>query len=96
MEVSNTILKDNGRLLQKIHQIDGDMATIEIHLPEYLDIVSLLALEKRMAEVAKASNKKLRLLANTTNLTVEKYATRLFATRDNIFLSIDWREQENV
>lgn len=93
MEISHAVLKDNSSLVHNIQQmnINPDVpVAVEINLPDYLDTVSLLALERRMREVSKVCNRKLRLLAKTTNLVVEKYATRIFAECDNIFLTVDW------
>lgn len=93
MEISYAVLKDNGSLVHNIQQLNSSPevpVVVEVNLPEYLDTVSLLALERRMHEVAKACNRKLRLLARTTNLTVEKYATRIFAECDDIYLTVDW------
>ncbi len=33
----------------------------------------------------------LAFIGKTKNTLVEKYATRLFADRDDIFLTVDWR-----
>lgn len=93
MEISYGALKDNGSLVRDIQQLISNPEVpvlVEINLPEYLDTVSLLALERRMHEVSKACNRKLRLLAKTTNLAVEKYATRIFAECDDIYLTVDW------
>ena len=93
MEISHAVLKDNGSLVRNIQQLNSSPevpVAVEVNLPEYLDTVSLLALEHRMHEVTKACNCKLRLLAKTTNLTVEKYATRIFAECDDIYLTVDW------
>lgn len=95
MAVCNKLMKDNGNLVSDIcaeHLDPGTFVLVEINLPEYLDITSLLALQKRMAETVKVTGMNLRLLAKTSNLAVEKYATRIFADRDDIFLTVDWRD----
>ena len=79
-------LADNGSLVQNISNANfasDEVVPVEITLPEYLDVTSLLAMYKRMVEV--------RLIGKTRNTLVEKYATRLFADRDDIFLTVDWR-----
>lgn len=88
-------LADNGTLVQKISNANfapDVVVPVEINLPEYLDATSLLAMYKRMVEVSKVTGHKLRLVGKTKNLEVEKFATRLFADRDDIFLSVEWRE----
>lgn len=87
------LLQDNSDLIRHIkdmHVSADTVVPVEISLPEYLDITSLLALERRMIETANLCGCKLRLVGKTTNVDVEKYATRIFATRDDIFLSVDW------
>lgn len=87
-------LADNGSLVQNISNANfasDEVVPVEITLPEYLDVTSLLAMYKRMVEVSKVTNHKLRLIGKTRNTLVEKYATRLFADGDDIFLTVDWR-----
>lgn len=87
-------LADNGDLVRNIKESQiplEEVVPVEISLPEYLDITSLMALYKRMVDVSKVTGRRLRLLAKTKNTAVEKYATRLFADRDDIFLTVDWR-----
>lgn len=87
-------LADNGPLVQNISNANfasDEVVPVEITLPEYLDVTSLLAMYKRMVEVSKVTGHKLRLIGKTKNTLVEKYATRLFADRDDIFLTVDWR-----
>lgn len=95
MEVQDRLLSDNGNLVHDILAMQvakDELIPIAISLPDYVDITSLLALQKRMVDAAKITGKRLRLVAKTNNLTVEKYATRIFADRDDIFLTVDWRE----
>lgn len=87
-------LADNGSLVQNISNANfasDEVVPVEITLPEYLDVTSLLAMYKRMVEVSKVTNHKLRLIGKTRNTLVEKYTTRLFADSDDIFLTVDWR-----
>ena len=79
-------LADNGSLVQNIS--NANFASDEV-VP--VDVTSLLAMYKRMVEVSKVTGHKLRLIGKTKNTLVEKYATRLFADRDDIFLTVDWR-----
>lgn len=95
MEVQDRLLSDNGNLVQSILEMrvaEDELVPVEITLPDYVDITSLLALQKRMVDAAKITGRKLRLVASTKNLTVEKYATRIFADRDDIFLTVNWRD----
>lgn len=94
MEIQNTIVQDNGNLVRDILTTDKELVPVCVNLPDYLDVTSLLALQKRMADAAEVTGKKLRLVAHTDNLQVEKYATRIFAGRDDIYLSIDWRAND--
>lgn len=87
------LLQDNSDLIRHIKDMGVSSETVvpvQIDLPDYLDITSLLALEKRMVETVKLCGCKLRLVGKTKNIEVEKYATRIFATRNDIFLSVDW------
>lgn len=96
MEIYSRPLNDNSRLMTAIASTGaqkGDMVCVNINLPDYLDITSLLAMKKRMVEACETSGVKLRLLGNTTNLEVEKSVIRLFADRDDIFVTVDWREE---
>lgn len=96
MEILRRRLNDNSRLLEALskEQYNGAPITVQVYLPDYLDITSLLAMKKRMVETAEISKKKLRLISHTSNLDVEKFATRLFADRDDIFITIDWRNKD--
>lgn len=87
------LLPDNGDLIRAIKDMNVSRDTVvnvQINLPEYLDITSLLALERRMIETVQLCGCKLRLVGKTKNLDVEKYATRIFADRNDIYLSVDW------
>lgn len=87
------LLPDNGDLIRAIKDMNVSKDTVvnvQINLPEYLDITSLLALERRMIETVQLCGCKLRLIGKTKNLDVEKYATRIFADRNDIYLSVDW------
>lgn len=96
MEILRGRLNDNSRLLEALskEQYNGTPITVQVYLSDYLDITSLLAMKKRMVETAEISKKKLRLISHTSNLDVEKFATRLFADRDDIFITIDWRNKD--
>lgn len=85
-------IQDSRELVQDIIAQKTDIVTVRIDLPDYLDIVSLLALDKRMSEIARACGVKIRLLGETKNLAVEKALTRLCANRDNIYTTILWKE----
>lgn len=96
MEICSGTLRDNSRIMKDLadlHPNPGDMVCVKVNLPEYVDITSMLALQRRMVQVAETGNVVLRLLGTTTNPVVEKYATRLFAERDDIFITIDWRAE---
>lgn len=87
------LLPDNGDLIRAIKDMNvlrDTVVNVQINLPEYLDITSLLALERRMIETVQLCGCKLRLVGKTKNLDVEKYATRIFADRNDIYLSVDW------
>lgn len=97
MEIYRGQLRDNGSLVKDIsdlHLPPGSLVAVEVNLPEYVDITSLLALQRRMIETVRITGMHLRLLASTTNLIVEKYATRMFADRDDIYLTVDWRNKD--
>lgn len=97
MAIHNTVISDNGSMVANVRELgvkEGDTVLISVNLPDYLDTKALLAMEKRMSDLAALFKVNVRLLANTTNTTVEKYAMRLFDTRDNIFISVDWRNNE--
>ena len=97
MEVLCRPLKDNSHLVEEVSKADKDQALVcvGIYLPEYLDMTSLMAMKRRMVEVCKVTGRKLRLIGSTKNIEVEKYATRLFADRADIFLSVDWRGEDD-
>lgn len=89
------MLEDNSDLIMHIKRMRVTKETVipvAIKLPEYLDVTSLLALEKRMIETVQLCGCRLRLVGKTKNVDVEKFATRIFATRDDIFLSVEWSE----
>lgn len=86
-------LKDNSRLVAEISKQpdEVELIPVKVFLPDYLDTTSMVALKRRMVEAANVTGRKLRLLASTHNIEVEKWATRLFADRDDIYLTVDWR-----
>lgn len=88
------LLEDNGDLIRHIKDMNfpsDAVVAVSVKLPDYLDVTSLLALERRMVETVQLCGCRLRLVGKTTNLEVEKFATRIFADRNDIFLSVDWR-----
>lgn len=98
MEILRRVIKDSPQLMTDIGEMNpnkGDMVIVEIDLPDYLDITSLLAMDKRLHEVAKFYGIKLRLLGHTLDLDTEKYATQLFSTREDLYLTIDWRQTDD-
>lgn len=92
-----TTTRDNGELIKNIrlyHADDTEPIPVEVTLPDYLDITSLLALQRRMFEVVRLTGKSLRLVSSTRSLEVEKYFTRLFADRDDIFTTVRWERDD--
>lgn len=95
MEILRELIKDNSHIMQEIAKLnlkENDLVCIKVNLPEYVDITSLLAMKRRMVDVAHTAHVRLRLVGKTTNLEVEKSVVRLFADRDDIFMSVDWRD----
>lgn len=85
-------IQDSRELVQDIIAQGTEVVTVRVNLPDYLDTVSLLALDKRMAEIARACNVKIRLIGETSNLAVDKALTRLCAARDNVYTTILWKD----
>lgn len=93
MAIHSRTLNDNSGLMQEIAKLNpekGDVVKVKINLPEYVDITSMLAMYRRMVQAAEQSGVVLRLMAKTSNMEVEKYATRLIAERNDLFLTVDW------
>ena len=98
MKILRGVIKDSPHLMTDIgelHPNKEDMVVVEINLPDYLDITSLLAMDKRLNEIAKFYGIKLRLLGRTLDLETEKYATKLFSVREDLYLTIDWRPADD-
>lgn len=96
MAIHSRTLSDNSGLMREIASLnakEGDVVCVKVYLPDYLDITSMMAMSRRMAEVAEQTHVTLRLLTKTKNMDVEKFATRLFAERDDIYLTVDWRDE---
>lgn len=95
MEIHDkVVLTDGPDLVSKVSSYDKDVeiVPVEINLPDYLDVTTLIALQKRFVELTQVTKRKVRLVSKTTNNVVEKTVHRLFSDSDNIFVTIEWRD----
>lgn len=82
------LIKDSYNLVKEVCNSKDEVVSIEINLPNYLDVTSLLILQRRIADVRRISKKKLRLVGRTNNLDVEKMIQKVFIEYDDIYVTV--------
>lgn len=87
-------LKDSKELLPQILKLkrDGEsVVEVEVDLPDFIDVTSMLALSRRLREISEISGMELRLIGTTSNKLVDKLFTRQFVDCTEIYTKVNWR-----
>jgi hypothetical protein len=85
-------IKDSRELLPELlkHK-EEKVIEVEVDLPDFIDVTSMLALGRRLKESAEIAGVELRLIGSTANPLVDKLFTKQFVDCVNIYTQVKWR-----